>query len=539
MSENNLRKMHERELLAAGFAALNAGRIADATACCKEVLARRPDLVPAHFLVGLVALEAGERTTAFSAFRSVTKLEPRHAAAWAHLARLFMSEGQVNRADKALAAALEYVRDEAVVHDLIGVVYSLMGEYGLAQEHFRRAITLASGHPPFMLNYASNLVYHGRTAEAREVFERIVAIQPASPQAHWQLANARKALDRAHIETMQALLDGGKLHPRAQSFYLYAIGKEHEDLGEWEAAFAAFESGARARRGTVEYDEDAEIDMFRFLETHFTPERIGVPPAAAPSDATDQAMPIFVLGQPRTGTTLVDRIISCHSAVHSAGELQQFGLALRRLSGHQDPKRFSARLFAAALDLDPEAIGAMYLETTRRMQGDAPRFVDKLPQNYLMIPLLLAALPGAKIVHLTRDPLDACFASYKQLFADAYLHSYDQREMARHHARYRTLMRCWHERWPGRIYDISYEQTVTDFEPNVRALLDYLGLPFEEACLRPHEQAAAVSTASAVQVREPVHTRSVGRWQRYADKLGPMTEELCKAGFVVGDKAIT
>ncbi len=146
--------------------------------------------------------------------------------------------------------------------------------------------------------------------------------------------------------------------------------------------------------------------------------------------------------------------------------------------------------------------------------------------------MILAALPNAKIVHLTRDPMDACFASFKQLFADAYLHSYDQREMARHHARYRRLMEVWRARFPGRFLDISYEDTAADLEPSVRRLLTFLGLPFEEACVSFHSQASAVSTASAVQVREPAHTRSVGRWKRYERQLEPMREALARAGVI-------
>jgi hypothetical protein len=159
--------------------------------------------------------------------------------------------------------------------------------------------------------------------------------------------------------------------------------------------------------------------------------------------------------------------------------------------------------------------------------------VDKLPQNYLMIPLILKALPKAKIVHLVRDPMDACFASFKQLFADAYLHSYEQGEMARHHARYRDLMQVWHQRFPGQIFDISYEDTARDLGPNARALLDYLELPWEDACLDFHQQDGAVTTASAVQVREPAHTRSIGRWRRYETQLQPMVQALQSAGIIV------
>lgn len=521
----SLKSMSEQDLLRSGFAALNAGRVQDATACCREVLARNPKLVPGHFLTALVALEAGERKIAFEAFVSVTELEPRHAAAWAHLAKLFMSEGQVNRADQALAEALEHVRQEPVVEDLIGTVYSLMGEYHLAHDWFSKAIDHQPGYPPFMLNYANNLVYRGEAETANQVFRKIIEIQPNSPQAHWSLSGARKAQDEEHILEMQKILRH-KLHPRAQAFYCYAIGKEYEDLENWEAAFRAIDAGARARRSTVEYDEAAEVAMFEYLEREYTPEKLT-------SAGHNSDKPIFVLGQPRTGTTLVERIITSHSRVHSAGELQQFSLAIRRLSEYDNPRRFSAELFAAALGLDFARLGQTYIETTRRMQGATPHFVDKLPQNYLMIPLILTALPNARIVHVTRNPMDACFASFKQLFADAYLHSYEQGEMARHHARYRRLMSVWRERFPGRFHDISYEETVRNLEPNVRALLDYLELPWEDACLAFHKQSAAVSTASAVQVRKPAHTRSIGRWRKYQAQLQPMLAELKKAGIVL------
>ncbi|MEQ9562899.1 MAG: sulfotransferase, partial [Woeseiaceae bacterium] len=249
----------------------------------------------------------------------------------------------------------------------------------------------------------------------------------------------------------------------------------------------------------------------------------------------DSAAPIFVLGQPRSGTTLIERIIGSHSQVHAAGELQQFGLAIRRLSNYQDPKRFSAGLLEAATKLESRKIGGLYLETTKKMQGNTPRFIDKLPQNYLFIPLILKALPNAKIVHLVRDPRDASFSSFKQLFADAYLHSYEQREMARHHARYWHLMNHWREQFPGRFFDVSYEDTVQDLETHARKLVEFLELPWEDACLNFHEQKAAVSTASAVQVREPAHTRSVGRWRRYESQLAPMLEELRANGVALGD----
>lgn len=302
-------------LLQRGFRSLSQGRIQEATDYCKRVLELKPDLVQGHFLVGLVALQAKDRETAFRAFASVTKLQKNHSAAWAHLAKLFMSDGQVNRADVALAEAIKNNPQDPMVHDLLGSIYSLMGEHGLAKSWFEKATTIQSDHPPFMLNLANNLIYHGRTSDAETILRNIIRIQANSPQAHRSLAGVRKADNYAHIQQMQELLAQEEQHPRVQAFYYYGTGKELEDLQEWDEAFEAFSKGAKARRKTVEYDEAAEIAMFEFLEGNFSSAWLNDGSAGHNSPA-----PIFVLGQPRTGTTLVERIISGHSQVHSAGE---------------------------------------------------------------------------------------------------------------------------------------------------------------------------------------------------------------------------
>jgi Tfp pilus assembly protein PilF len=513
-----------------GFDLLEKGDIRGAAECCKQAIAIKPDLVQAHFLVGLVALEAKDRKTAFSAFSSVTHLDSKHAAAWAHLAKLYMGEGQVNLADAALREATQVQSEDPMVNDLLGTVASLMGNFDDAHRFYDRAVQKAPEHSPFLINLANNLVYHGRASESEALLQKIIGIQPDSPQAHWALATATKVRDHGHIEQMRRLVDRPANHPRALAFYFYALGKEYEDLEEWDAAFDAFSKGALQRRMTVEYDEASEVEMFDYLHHTFTAEWLD-----DGEDGHNSAAPIFVLGQPRSGTTLIERIIGSHSRVHAAGELQQFGLAIRRLSNYQDPKRFSAGLLQAAKKLDSRKIAGLYLETTKKLQGNTPRFIDKLPQNYLFIPLILKALPNAKIVHLVRDPRDASFANFKQLFADAYLHSYEQREMARHHARYWHLMNHFRQQFPGRFFDISYEATVHDLETHARSLIEYLELPWEDACLNFHVQKAAVSTASAVQVREPAHTRSVGRWRRYESQLAPMLEELRTAGVELGD----
>jgi len=514
------------ELLRNGFKALNQGDLMAAGEACKQAITLNPEDPGVHFLVGLVALEAEDRSNAHRAFRSVVKLDNNHAAAWAQLARLNASEGRIAQAEQGLKQLRRIKPSDPVVLDLMGTVLTQLGEYEAARAFFARANTSAPKTPQFMMNLANNLVFLGDIDTSEQIFRDVVTIQPNTPQAHWGLASAAKATSTEHIEQMRGLLERNQGNLRGLGFLNYAMGKEYEDLGMWPEAFDAFNAGAAARRQTVEFDEPTEIAMFETLAQTFTAEWLERQPPGNPDDSA-----IFVLGQPRTGTTLIERIITSHSQVHSAGELQQFGLSVRRLTQTQNPRRYSPELFAAAAQIDPKALGTAYLQSSTRMRGKLPRFVDKLPVNYVNIGLILASLPNSKIVHLVRNPMDACFASFKQLFADAYLHSYEQREMARHHARYRQLMSHWQEQFPGRIINISYEDTARDLEPNARALIQALDLPWEDACLHFHESKQGVATASAVQVREPAHTRSIGRWRRYEAQLQPMIEELKLAGI--------
>jgi hypothetical protein len=354
-----------------------------------------------------------------------------------------------------------------------------------------------------------------------------LAADPDNPQAHWMLANARTATSAEHIGQLERLCSVYAAQPQAVAFLAYAAGKEYEDLERWSEAFAAFARGAAAKRSTVDYDERADEQLFDALIETFTPQWCARATAGCPD-----AAPIFVIGEPRTGTTLVERIITSHSQVHSAGELQQFALSLRRVVNVAAPRGHSAQIVRAAANVDVEALGRTYMAAVRHQRGTRPRFVDKLPINYLYLGLIAKALPNAHIVHVVRDPIDSCFASFKQLFADAYYHSYDQLEMARHHVRYRRLMDHWRSVLPGRFIDVAYEDVVTDLETQARRLVDYLGLPWEDACLNFHANAGAVTTASAIQVREPVYRRSVARWRCYETQLRPTIETLRDAGLV-------
>lgn len=512
-------------LLRQGFEALNSGRPEEAARLCQRILSLDRSRIEGHFLVGLAASELKDLRTAASAFGSVTKLDPKHAAGWAQLARVFMRLGQPARAEQALARAREVGSEDAAVEDLIGLVSSLLGDQKEARRWYRRAAARAPERPGYAVNLATAQIFLGETDAAEETLTTLIARHGDIAQAHWLMSSLRRAANRSRADELM-MKAAAASEAQSKAFFAYAAGKEYEDCETWDAAFAAYDVGARAKRSIVDHDEAGETRMFESLRATFTAEW-----AAEAAEGCDDPSPIFVVGQPRTGTTLIERIITSHSMVESAGELQQFGLSVRRLAKAGAATRWSPEAIAASAKIDPKALGEEYLRASAPMRGGAPRFVDKLPGNYLHIPLILKALPNARIVHLTRDPMDSCFASFKQLFAEAYFHSYDQREMARHHIRYASLMAYWRSLFPGRFLDIAYEETVSDLEPNARRLIAFLGLDWQAACLDFHRQDASVATASAVQVREKAHTRSVGRWRRYGAALAPMRAELATAGL--------
>ncbi|TDI61010.1 MAG: sulfotransferase family protein [Alphaproteobacteria bacterium] len=508
-------------LLKRGFDALNAKRFDEAGACCQQVLAKAPKTIEAHFLVGLIATETKESRIAIQAFGSVTTLDPSHAAGWAHLARHFIKIGQPKRADNAIENAIKAGTKDPMVEDLIGSTSSLLGDQYKAKEWYSKAVKKAPKSPAFNINLASSLIFLGETEEAEAALDRALEIKPFEPQAHWRKSNLRRATDHTHLEVLKSLMERFASDPTALSFVAYAAGKEYEDLEEWAEAFRCFDIGAKAKKQVTEYDEAGEEEMYKARRETFSPAW-----AKRQMPGYETEAPIFIVGQPRTGTTLVERIITAHSMVHSAGELQQFRLAIRRNVKVEKAGMHSPELVRASGAVDPAKVGVTYMKTSSSMQGSLPRFVDKMPVNYLFIPLIIKALPNAKIIHLVRDPVDSCFSSFKQLFAEAYFHTYSLEEMARHYVRYHRLMAYWRELFPGNFLDVKYEEVVSDLESNARRMIDHLELPWQDTCLDFHRQDQAVTTASAVQVREKVHTRSVDRWRKYESQLGPVLEIL-------------
>jgi tetratricopeptide (TPR) repeat protein len=511
--------------LQAGFDALAKDDWQRAGELCSAVLAEAPGMPRAHFLAARIALHRADRATALRALETTVRLNDRHAAAWANLAWIYATEGRLRRADASLRNAALTDRGGAATRDLIGRVFRLVGNLEASLEWHRKAVEADAGHVPFLVNYANACIYTGDVDAALGDLEKCVELEPSNAQVHWLLARTRRSQSTSHIRSMQGLLETER-DARDIAYLNYAIGKEFEDLDRPGEAFAAWSRGAAARRQTVLWDEQADIELFDTLSETYTPEWL----ATRQGDCFD-ATPIFILGMPRTGSTLLDRMLDAHPAVSSAGELRHFGFAVRGITEHHEPRQFTAALLRKAATADASAIGHAYIESVAPLKGDAAHIIDKLPSNFFYLPVILAALPNARILHVRRNAADTCLAIFKQLFADAYLYSYDLGELARHYVRYHRLMNTWRESFPERFVDVDYESLVSDTEDTLRPVLQYIGLSWNPDCLDYFKRAAHSSTASAVQVQEAPHRRSIGRWKQHEQALQPVLEILAAAGI--------
>ena len=334
--------------------------------------------------------------------------------------------------------------------------------------------------------------------------------------------------DRNHVAELEQLLEKGIDDERGGVQVRYAVAKELEDLGESARSFEHLKAGSDSRRKLMRYDVAHDLETVHAITSTFSADVFAVG-----EGGIDSPEPIFILGMPRTGTTLVERILASHSDVFAAGELNNFAAQLMSMLRSQNTNNRISRveLVQASATLDFAALGKAYLQSTRPFTGHTTRFIDKMPLNYLYVGLIHMALPNAKIINLHRDPMDTCYAVYKQLFVDAYPFSYDLEELAKYYVAYHQLMQHWNTVLPGVIHTVKYEDVVNDLEGESRLLVDYCGLEWQEQCLNFHENKEASTTASTAQIRRPVYQSSIGKWRNYETQLQPMVEILRQAGI--------
>jgi hypothetical protein len=331
---------------------------------------------------------------------------------------------------------------------------------------------------------------------------------------------------------MKRVLHDNPLPIEKNIFLYYAIGKELEDLEHWDEAFEYYRLAGEAVAKVADYDVDADITLIDRIIEVCTATWLGAGPEGRRTGDGGKT-PIFIVGLPRTGTTLTERILASHSHVQSLGETLFMQMVIRRESGVHSIERMTPAMIEAAAGKDIRRIADGYLECVQYRLAGKPMFIDKLPFNFLYLGFIAKAFPDARVVHLRRNPLDTCFAMFKQVFTWAYKFSYSLEDTGRYYIAYRRLLDHWRRILDERLIDLEYEALTSDPEGETRRLLDRIGVAFEESCLHFDTNESATTTASSVQVREQVHGRSVRRWTHFSRQLQPLRRTLEQAGIEV------
>ncbi|MHA7814962.1 MAG: sulfotransferase family protein [Pseudohaliea sp.] len=515
---------------------LNRGEYGPLAACCKAILARQKDFADAWFLLSVAAEAAGDLTRAEGLRARALELDGGNAEYLAQQARLLSRRSRSAEALAAARSALAAGPANALGFDTIGVVFSRLARYEEARTALAEAVRLAPENPQYRFNLAAAEQFLGHAEAAEEHYRAALAIRPGFARAWWALSELRKTGDASDdLPVLEAQAGRAGLSAEDALYLGHALARENELRGNHSAAFAALEKGKAGHRARAREARARDAALFAALRESFRESDR----EQRPRDS-GRGTPLFVVGMPRTGTTLVERILTSHEAVTSLGEIQDLAHAVRRsadssgAAGVLDPAVIRAALLAPA-----EAAATHYRESTAARLEGAPApgqyILDKMPLNALYIGFILRSLPEARIVLLRRDPRDTCLSNFRQLFAvdySYYDYHYDLETTAHYVADFERLMAHWQSLYGGRIHALAYEALVADPESEVRALLAYLGLPWEPRCLAFHRNAAGVATPSALQVRQPLYRDALERWRRYERELAPATAILTEAGVL-------
>lgn len=494
----------------------------------EEVLAGVPNDAAARYMLGMACLARHREGRALEALGEACRLEPGNAAYLAHLAEALGATRRTREACAAADRAMALSPDDAAVLATLGRVYL----EAHAIEAGAAALLGAVAHAPrraglrFELGRAMEML--GDYAGAERELEACIRIDPRWWPAHLRLSMLqRQTVASEHRPRLQSLLDQHDSDPGARIFLNMALAKESEDLDEYAPAFRHYALAKSAARGTRPPSAARDAAMFDAIRRCFAD--VENADGGFPS-----AEPIFIVGMPRSGTTLLDRMLSNHPEVYAAGELQNFATTLQRASGSPVALLSLPDIAAATARVDWHRLGANYIDSTRPATAARPRFTDKLPHNFLYAGFIARALPQARILCVRRDPLDTCLGNFRHLFeweSGFYDYSLDLVDIGRYFIQFDRLLAHWRRVLPGRILEVDYEALVRETEPTLRRVLAFCELRWDAACVSPQANTATLRTPNSWQARSPVYADAIGRWRHYARELEPLREMLDRAGI--------
>lgn len=514
----------------AARSALGRGDLGATHQFAATLLAENPRDAEGYFLLGVAESSAGRIQAAIRHLSQAVAIDPQGEYR-AQLAKLFSLVRRDGDAATTLRDAEQALPADALSRDTMGCVYARLGDHAAALVHFTYAVRLQPGNTEYRYNQAVTLNFLGRTDEAEVALEALIALAPANARAHHLLSALRRQSPECNHVARLGLTRAQAHDGRDRLLLGYALAKELEDIGEPDQALDTLCAANAEHRRTLPYSFAREAATFDAIEASWRTL------AAAPATGPSAEAPIFIIGMPRTGTTLVDRILSSHPQVESAGELQAMPLAVKRAASTSTPTVMDPETITTAAHTDMSEIGRDYLQRASHHRRDpALRFTDKFPGNFQYAGFIARSLPSARIVCLRRHPMDTVLSNFRNLFAVSsryYDYSYDLLDIAAYYVRFDRLMALWREALPGRVLELRYEDLIADQEGQTRQLLAHCSLDWSADCLAFHSNGAPVSTPSAAQVRQPIYADSVARWKRHADVLAPVRRFLEQAGITI------
>jgi len=489
----------------------------------RDVLKRDPKHIEAARLLAGIAATNKRFRDAETFLLRVVELAPDYARAWVDLTNVQRELDKFSEAIKSASKVLELSPENPESHMLYASAIGLAGDHEGAIAAYQRALEFAPQRAGVYCGMAHHQKTIGQQEKAIDSYRQAIAFKPDHAEAYWSLANLKTfRFADEEVEAMEELLKSAELSDESRSQIHNALGLEYEGRKDYAKAYSNFDSCNQVRRKLESYDpvetESTQNRIIELFDAEFIDRNAGVAPAAI--------TPILIVGLPRSGSTLIEQILASHSQVdgtHELGDLSRAVQSVRRRS--RKHARFPEAL-ASIGSGEWRAIGEEYLQRTEIFRGDAPNFVDKNPNNFIYAGVLKLALPNCKIINAQRHPLDSCFGSFKQLFASGQPFTYDMTELGEYYLQYSRLMDHWHKVLPGFVLDVQYEEVVADLDTQVKRILDFCGLPFEEQCLRFHETERAVKTASSEQVRRPIYASSVNLWRNYEPYLDELVAVL-------------
>ena len=496
-------------------------------AICEDLLRAAPAAVAPRLMIARAEQMRHRPDLMLDQVGVVLKADPTQFDARLIRIEALIAQSDIAQAHVEIREILQSTSLSASELGRIAEIQTQVADHDGALETLLLGLALSSGQDrerlSLLYNLSSAYIALGEMDKAEQTLDELIRLNPSDFDAYYNRATLRSQTpERNHIEALEAQLKRPNLPPMGEVQLAYALAKEREDIGDYPRSFAALSRGAKRRRANMAYAVDGDLETMSLLQRVFNADF-----GSTDFNGCHDARPVFIVGLPRSGTTLVDRIITSHPEAESVGEINDLPLAITRLSGSVKTKE---ELVRNSSQLDMRELGETYLKGLEGRGARSRRVVDKTPLNFLYIGLIAKALPEARIIHVTRNPMDVGYAMFKTLFRMGYPFSYDQGDLAHYIMAKTRLMSHWHEVFPGRVHDVAYESLIADQEGVSRDLINAIGLDWDPACLNFHTNQSASSTASAAQVRRPLYTSSVEKWRHYEAELAPLA-----AGLKIGN----